>query len=75
VRAYATQILGDHGADIIKVDSPQGDEVRQWGPPFRDGDASYFIGVNRNKRSLRTSATGIWAAGDCANFPFSSSGD
>lgn len=49
---YATQILGDHGADIIKVEPPQGDEVRQWGPPFHEGDASYFIGVNRNKRSL-----------------------
>lgn len=49
---YATQILGDHGADIIKLEPPQGDEVRQWGPPFHEGDASYFIGVNRNKRSL-----------------------
>lgn len=49
---YATQILGDHGADIIKVEPPQGDEVRAWGPPFHDGIASYFIGVNRNKRSL-----------------------
>lgn len=49
---YATQILGDHGAEIIKVEPPRGDEVRQWGPPFHDGDASYFIGVNRNKRSL-----------------------
>jgi formyl-CoA transferase len=49
---YCTQILGDHGADIIKVEPPQGDEVRDWGPPFRDGTASYFIGVNRNKRAL-----------------------
>ena len=47
---YATQILGDHGADVIKVEPPQGDEVRDWGPPFRDGTASYFVGVNRNKR-------------------------
>lgn len=49
---FATQILGDHGADVVKIEPPQGDEVRQWGPPFHDGDASYFIGVNRNKRSL-----------------------
>src|SRR5919109_2819065 len=50
---YATQILGDHGAEIIKIEPPKGDGVRDWGPPFDTGrDASYFIGVNRNKRSL-----------------------
>ena len=53
---YCTQILGDHGAEIIKIEPPQGDEVRDWGPPFHDRgddrDASYFIGVNRNKRSI-----------------------
>ncbi|NKB58799.1 MAG: CoA transferase [Alphaproteobacteria bacterium] len=49
---YCTQILGDHGAEIIKIEPPQGDEVRDWGPPFHEGDASYFIGLNRNKRSL-----------------------
>lgn len=49
---FCTQVLGDHGADVIKVEPPQGDEVRDWGPPFLDGDASYFIGVNRNKRSI-----------------------
>jgi formyl-CoA transferase len=49
---YATQLLGDHGAEIVKIEPPQGDEVRDWGPPFHEGDASYFIGVNRNKRSL-----------------------
>ncbi len=47
---YGTQILADHGADVIKIEPPQGDEVRDWGPPFRDGTASYFVGVNRNKR-------------------------
>lgn len=49
---YCTQILGDHGAEIIKIEPPHGDEVRDWGPPFHDDDASYFIGVNRNKRSM-----------------------
>lgn len=49
---YCTQILGDHGAEIIKIEPPQGDEVRDWGPPFHDDDAAYFIGVNRNKRSM-----------------------
>src|SRR5262249_4922496 len=45
-----TQMLGDHGADVIKIEPPQGDESRGWGPPFRGDTASYFIGVNRNKR-------------------------
>ena len=49
---YCAQVLGDHGAEIVKIEPPQGDEVRDWGPPFQDGDASYFIGINRNKRSL-----------------------
>lgn len=49
---YCSQILGDHGAEIIKIEPPQGDEVRDWGPPFHDEDASYFIGINRNKRSM-----------------------
>lgn len=49
---YCTMILSDHGAEVIKIEPPQGDEVRDWGPPFLDDDASYFIGVNRNKRSL-----------------------
>jgi formyl-CoA transferase len=49
---YCTMVLSDHGADVIKIEPPQGDETRDWGPPFLDGDASYFIGVNRNKRSI-----------------------
>lgn len=49
---YGTQVLADHGADVIKIEPPQGDEVRDWGPPFKDGTASYFIGINRNKRML-----------------------
>jgi formyl-CoA transferase len=49
---YCTMILSDHGAEVIKIEPPQGDETRAWGPPFHEGDASYYIGVNRNKRAL-----------------------
>ncbi len=49
---YCTMILSDHGAEVVKIEPPQGDEVRDWGPPFHEDEASYFIGVNRNKRSL-----------------------
>ena len=50
---YCTMILADHGAEVVKVEPPQGDETRDWGPPFRaDGEAAYFQGVNRNKRSI-----------------------
>lgn len=48
----AGQILGDHGADVIKVEPPAGDETRGWGPPFQDGTAAYFQGLNRNKRAI-----------------------
>lgn len=54
---YATQILADHGAEVIKIEPPQGDEVRKWGPPFKDDTASYFIGVNRNKRGMALDLT------------------
>ena len=47
---YCTQILADHGASVLKVEPPQGDETRGWGPPFdASGTASYFLGLNRNK--------------------------
>lgn len=49
---YAGQILADHGADVVKVEPPQGDETRGWGPPFLNGTASYFLGLNRNKRGM-----------------------
>jgi crotonobetainyl-CoA:carnitine CoA-transferase CaiB-like acyl-CoA transferase len=49
---YCTQILGDHGADVLKVEPPQGDETRTWGPPFAGGTSAYFQGVNRNKRGI-----------------------
>ncbi len=49
---YCTQLLADHGAEVIKVEPPQGDETRGWGPPFMDGLSAYFSGANRNKRSI-----------------------
>ena len=54
---YATQILADHGAEVIKVESKIGDEVRGWGPPFINDMASYFINVNRNKKSIAIDLT------------------
>ena len=49
---FCTQILGDHGAEVIKVEPPQGDDTRRWGPPFAGDTAAYFIGLNRNKRGM-----------------------
>jgi succinate---hydroxymethylglutarate CoA-transferase len=49
---YCTQILGDMGADVIKIEHPNGDETRTWGPPYRNGESAYFISCNRNKLSL-----------------------
>ena len=50
---YCGQILGDHGAEVIKVEPPQGDDTRVWGPPYQNGVASYFRGLNRNKTGIR----------------------
>lgn len=49
---FCTQMFGDHGAEVIKIEPPRGDDTRTWGPPFRDGQSAYFTGVNRNKESL-----------------------
>jgi crotonobetainyl-CoA:carnitine CoA-transferase CaiB-like acyl-CoA transferase len=49
---YCTQILGDLGADIIKVEGPGGDDTRHWVPPVRAGVSTYYLSVNRNKRSV-----------------------
>jgi len=50
---YCGQMLADHGAEVIKVEPPQGDETRTWGPPFdKDGISAYFSGINRNKRTI-----------------------
>ena len=54
---YCGQILGDHGADVLKIEPPQGDDTRAWGPPFEDVQgrqvASYYMGLNRNKRGTQ----------------------
>lgn len=55
---YLTMLLADLGAEVIKVERPGvGDETRSWGPPFADGEATYFLGVNRNKRSVALDLT------------------
>lgn len=54
---FCGQILADHGADVIKIEPPMGDETRGWGPPFAGDAASYFIGVNRNKRDVSIDMT------------------
>ena len=49
---YASQLMADLGADVIKVESPGGDETRGWAPPERDGVSTYYLGINRNKRDI-----------------------
>src|SRR3954453_6961688 len=60
-------VLGDLGADVIKVERPEGgDDTRAWGPPWRGEEATYYLGLNRNKRSL---ALDLGAPGDRALAP------
>lgn len=50
---YCTMMLGDMGAKVIKIERPgKGDQSRGWGPPFLEGESTYFLSVNRNKKSL-----------------------
>jgi crotonobetainyl-CoA:carnitine CoA-transferase CaiB-like acyl-CoA transferase len=49
---YATMLLADLGADVVKVEGRQGDDTRGWTPPVREGVSTYYLGVNRGKRSI-----------------------
>jgi crotonobetainyl-CoA:carnitine CoA-transferase CaiB-like acyl-CoA transferase len=50
---WAGQLLGDYGADVIKIERPAaGDDTREWGPPWLDGESAYYLSTNRNKRSV-----------------------
>ncbi|WP_347588269.1 CoA transferase [Acrocarpospora sp. B8E8] len=49
---YATMLLGDLGAEVVKVESPGGDDTRNWMPPVRGDVSTYYLGINRNKRSV-----------------------
>jgi crotonobetainyl-CoA:carnitine CoA-transferase CaiB-like acyl-CoA transferase len=49
---YATMLLADLGAEVVKVEAPGGDDTRTWVPPVRDGVSTYYLGVGRNKRSV-----------------------
>lgn len=49
---YATMLLADMGARVVKVESPAGDDTRTWMPPVRDGVSTYYLGINRNKHSI-----------------------
>lgn len=49
---FATMLLGDLGAEVIKIEPPGGDLARQFGPPFAAGESSYFLAIGRNKRSV-----------------------
>ncbi|MBZ5737913.1 CaiB/BaiF CoA transferase family protein [Nocardioides mangrovi] len=49
---YATMLLADLGADVVKVESPAGDDTRHWVPPRRDDTGTYYLAINRNKRSI-----------------------
>jgi crotonobetainyl-CoA:carnitine CoA-transferase CaiB-like acyl-CoA transferase len=55
---YATMVLADLGADVVKVEHPAGgDDTRRWGPPFRGPDAAYYLSVNRGRRSVALDLT------------------
>ena len=49
---WCAMVLGDLGADVIKVESPEGDDLRHFGPPFEKGESAYFMVVGRNKRCV-----------------------
>lgn len=53
VGSFCSMMMADMGAEVIKIELPKGgDETRKWGPPFKGEDSTYFISVNRNKKSI-----------------------
>jgi crotonobetainyl-CoA:carnitine CoA-transferase CaiB-like acyl-CoA transferase len=54
---YSTMLLADLGAEVVKVEGPSGDDTRTWQPPVREGVSTYYMGVNRNKRSIALDLT------------------
>lgn len=49
---YCSMLLGDMGAHVVKVESLRGDDTRKWGPPFLGSESAYYLGINRNKKSI-----------------------
>jgi crotonobetainyl-CoA:carnitine CoA-transferase CaiB-like acyl-CoA transferase len=49
---YASMLMADMGADVVKVEAPTGDDTRTWSPPLRGDKATYYLAINRNKRSI-----------------------
>jgi crotonobetainyl-CoA:carnitine CoA-transferase CaiB-like acyl-CoA transferase len=49
---FATMLMGDLGADVIKIEAPVGDDTRRWGPPWVAGESAYYTCTNRNKRGI-----------------------
>ena len=49
---FASTMLADYGATVIKIEPPEGEMARAWGPPFYEGEAAYFVNLNRNKKSI-----------------------
>ena len=49
---FASTMLGDHGAEVIKIEPLGGEIARAWGPPFYGGETAYFVNLNRNKKSV-----------------------
>lgn len=49
---YCTMMLGDLGAEVIKIESPEGDDTRHWGPPYVGGESAYYLCANRSKKSI-----------------------
>ena len=49
---FCSMLLADMGADVVKIEKPEGDDIRRAGPPFINGESAAFLGINRNKRSI-----------------------